>query len=549
MSVVTPTISSAGQTMDPAYQLLSIDVIKEVNRIATAQLVLVDGSVARQRFEISDSGFFEPGKEIEIKLRYEADPDSEATVFIGLVVRHGVQADERGSLLTIDLKDVAVKLTLSRKSAIYRDQSDAEIIRHILENNGLTAGTVDDTEPQHSDIIQYYCSDWDFMLARAEAQGLLIMVDDGTVSAKKIELTNDASYRFEYGMSEIHRFEIELDAEHQYGGLQTMSWDIANQGMTEALEASDLEIAQGNLQGDQLAQAMDADDLILSDPVLLEQAELQAWADARLAKSRSAMFRGNLSVAGIAAAKPLTMVEIAGIGERFNGNALVTGIRQRFGLQGWLTDFQLGLRAQDHYCRRPDIADMPAAGLLPSVSGLRIGVVAEFEDDPAGQFRVKTILPGIGAEGDGVWARLATPDAGNQRGYFFRPEVGDEVVLGFFNDDPRQAVILGALYSSQNSPPDAWSDLTSDNIKKGIATKSGTRIEFLDEDKAKLFIETPETNKIMLDDDAQSIEIADQHGNSIVMNSDGIEIKSAGDLKIDAGSGNVEIAGSKVDMK
>ena len=52
----------------------------------------------------------------------------------------------------------------------------------------------------------------------------------------------------------------------------------------------------------------------------------------------------------------------------------------------------------------------------------------------------------------------------------------------------------------------------------------------------------------MLDDDAQSIQVSDQHGNSITMTSDGIEIKSAKDVMIEA-SGNVEIKGQKVDVK
>jgi hypothetical protein len=110
MSVVTTTILSAGQTMDATYELLALDISKEVNRIPTAQLVLLDGDAARQGFAISDSDFFEPGKPVEIKLRYEDAPAQEATVFSGVVVGQGVESSAQGSLLTVELKDVAVKL-------------------------------------------------------------------------------------------------------------------------------------------------------------------------------------------------------------------------------------------------------------------------------------------------------------------------------------------------------------------------------------------------------------------------------------------------------
>jgi len=39
---------------------------------------------------------------------------------------------------------------------------------------------------------------------------------------------------------------------------------------------------------------------------------------------------------------------------------------------------------------------------------------------------------------------MARRDAGKQRGQVFWPEPGGEVVVGFINGDPRQAIILGA---------------------------------------------------------------------------------------------------------
>src|SRR6516164_7845451 len=100
MSVATPTILSEGQKIDPGYELISIDIRKEVNRIPYAHLTLVDGDVENRAFPISDAEFFEPGKEIEIKLRYEgAAPDT--TVFRGRVIRHGLEADQKGSLLRV----------------------------------------------------------------------------------------------------------------------------------------------------------------------------------------------------------------------------------------------------------------------------------------------------------------------------------------------------------------------------------------------------------------------------------------------------------------
>jgi hypothetical protein len=90
--------------------------------------------------------------------------------------------------------------------------------------------------------------------------------------------------------------------------------------------------------------------------------------------------------------------------------------------------------------------------------------------------------------------------------------------------------------------------LTRDNIDKGIVTRTGSTIRFVDNSRSAIVIETPRANKVTLDDDAATIEIADQHGNVVTMSRDGVEIKSVKDLKIDA-SGNVEIKGAKIDLK
>lgn len=545
MSVVTPTILSEGEVMDPAYSLLSIEVSKELNRISSAQLVLVDGNVARGEFPISDSAFFEPGKHIELKLRYEGDPD--VTVFKGLVVSQGIRASSQGSVLTVELKDEAIKLIHTRRNAVYRDLSDADILARILDDAGLTKGEISATQPAHAEIVQYNSTDWDFMLSRADVYGLAAMVEDGTVSFQTIDLSGEPVHQFQYGISDLYDFEFEMDALHQYTTVESVAWDMESQQISEVTNAEDFTLSQGNLTGSGLATAVGYDSYRLSHPVPLDPQELQGWANGRMIRSRMAMIKGRMSVPGDTGIKPFDLIEIEGAGERFNGKTIITGVRHLVDGSGWQTDLQFGLSAE-WFSRQPDIQDVLSAGLLPPISGLQIGVVDAFEADPDEQYRIRITLPAIDAEDGVVWARLATPDAGLERGFFFRPETGDEVVVGFLNNDPRQAIILGGMYSSTNTPPEDFASLSEDNINKGIVTKKGTKIGFVDNDKASVFIETASSNKILLDDDTEVIEIVDQHGNSITMSSNGIEIKSSADFKIDA-SGNVEIKGSKVDVK
>ena len=543
---VTVTISSNGATMDPSYQLLSVSVQREVNRIPHAELTLRDGDASRRKFDISDTTFFEPGSEIEIKLRDVGNTDE--SVFKGRVMRHSLEADRNGSRLAVGLKDAAVKLTGTRHSVVYSGQKDSEIIKKILGDSNIKAGTIADATANDGQVVQYACTDWDFIVSRADAHGYCVSIDDGELSVKDLAVSGSSVRLFDWGISEIFELEFDADAHHQFAAVESQAWDLKNLQLTGPSAAKSVSSTQGNLNAAKIAQDIGFDKMSLISPVPLETAELQVWADGTLARSRAAMLRGRLSVPGTTGLKLLDVIEFDGCGERFKGKAFVTGLGHRINQNGWITDVQFGVSPQP-YSATPAIIDAPAAGLIPGLLGLQIGLITDSGDDPEKEFRVKVTLPGVTTGDASVWARLCAPDAGNQRGYFFRPEVGDEVVVGFLNNDPRHPVVLGSLYGSKNAPPDDFNKDLDKNKLKGIVTKKGTTISFLDDDKSSVFIQTPGKNKILLDDDAKAIKLTDQNGNTLTMDENGIEMKSAKNFTIDASDGNVEIKGSQVDVK
>ena len=550
MSVVTATLLSEKKEIKTIYHLVSIDIRREVNRIPYASLVLLDGDTAKREFPMSDSGYFEPGAEIEVKLRYEADPASkDATLFKGPVIRHGIEASARGALLKLEMSDAAIKLTRARKSTVFAAKTtDKDAIGKVLKECEVGAGTLAKADIEHKQLIRYDSTGWDFILLRAQANGLWVVADDGKVSTIDPREAAEKTHTLAYGTKDvIYELEMEADAQQQLDAVQAVGWSVEKQEPSKPAEAKAYALAQGNLDGTKLAGAVGAASYLLSHPVPVATEELQAWADASLVRSRLSMIRGRLALPGRADIKIGDAVSIDGVGKRFNGKARVTGVCHRVDVEGWRTDIQLGLSARS-FAREEGISDAPAAGLLPPVNGLQIGVVDKFEKDPDEQLRVKVNLPGIDAKTGVVWARLAAPDAGKNRGWFFRPEPGDEVVVGFFNNDPRQAVILGGLHGPKNTPPENFSELTQENKTKVLVTKTGTIFGFMDDKKGSVFIETAGGARVLLDDSAKSLELIDQNGNELKMDKDGIKIKTAKDLKIEA-TGNVEIKGAKVDIK
>lgn len=106
-----------------------------------------------------------------------------------------------------------------------------------------------------------------------------------------------------------------------------------------------------------------------------------------------------------------------------------------------------------------------------------------------------------------VPARVVTPNAGNERGMYFMPEVGDEVAVMFERGDLNQPVIIGALYSEQDRPPPQADTEPSNNVRT-IVSRSGHEVTFDDTPGAtKVEIRTQGGLEIVLQDTPQRITI------------------------------------------
>lgn len=520
------TVKVDGTEVPREHQLLAVSVVKAVNKISSARLVYLDGSAAASDFPLSNAATFVPGSAVEVLAGSGSDPVS---LFQGIVLRQSLKVrDHTAPQLIVECRHKAAKLTVGRKDAYFFDQSDADILSSLLSDAGLTAD-VESTTGTHAQQVQYHATDWDFLLARAEANGKLVFTNGDAVEVKAPDLSGSPVCALQYGAT-LLELDAEIDARLQFGAVKSVTWDPAQQALVEK-EAADPGIAgPGNLSGDDLAAVAGPESYELRHAALSEE-EAQAWADAQWIKSRLSKVSGRARCEGIGTIDPGDLVTLAGVGERFNGDVFVTGVRQDFDMvQGWKTHVQFG--SVDRWASEErEISAPRAGGLLPSVHGLQIGVVVSNED-PGGEHRVRVRLPLVGNEEDGIWARVASPDAGAERGFFFRPEIGDEVVVGFLDGDPRRAVLLGMLHSSAKAAPLAGSD---DNHEKVYQSRSKMRL-FFDDDKKVMRMETPAGNSITLSEDEKSITIQDQNGNKIALTSDGIQIESAKALTLKAGT-------------
>ncbi len=474
--VVRVTVYSNGSKLPEAIELFSVTVHSSINTVPWARIEVDDGDMAERKFPVSDGADFKPGTSIRISAGYG---DIEETLFEGVVVRHGLKITRNNdSRLLIECRDKAMRMTVGRKNANYVDQKDSDIINTLISNSGLSA-QVDSTSVEYKELVQYYCADWDFLLSRAEANGLLVIVRDGKVSVKRPDTSAEPVLKVGYGV-DLKEFHADIDARTQLLAVEGVSWDPKTQKSTRGGDAKPPKLnAQGDLDAAELGKVVNLRTYRLQTTAPLSRPALKQWADAQQLKAGLARIRGRMKFQGNAKAQTGKLIEVEGVGNRFSGKVFTSAVDHSIAAGNWITEVEFGM-SPNWFAERTDILAPSASGLLPGVEGLQIGVVTKLDGDPESEQRIQVKVPVLEAEREGVWARMAKFHASDGFGAFFVPEVGDEVLLGYLNNDPSHPVILGSLYSSKRTPP---YELDADNNIKAIVTRTKLKIEFNEKDK------------------------------------------------------------------
>ena len=477
----------SGNTEVSVACVVSAKVEEEFGRISSAEIVLDDGGFEDKDFAMGNADELLIGKTIEISTGTGNDMK---LLFRGIVLRQKVLINDSVNQLVITAKHEAVKMTRVRQNKCFTDKPDCEIVREIADEYGISA-QIDSTNIVHESMMQYNATDWDFINMRIEANGLVMYCGADGLVAKAPDVNAPPSLEIDNGFNLIN-LDAEMDASLAFDTYTARTWNYKSQKVEE------------------------------------EELKGVAQNDAKAKFDALARIMGSVSFPGYAEVHPGDTATLKCCGGRLNGNAYITGVTHEVKGAIWTTTLRLGTDGIPFAERFSNISTMPANGLLPSVNGLQVGLVEQLKDDPQGEERILVRLHN--GEDITLWARLAMPHAGKNRGVTFIPEIGDEVIVGFVNDNPNLAIVLGSLHSSSKSSP---VEINDDNNIKGIYTRENIKIEF-DDDKKVVTIATPGGNTMTLSDDAKRIALEDQNGNKITMDDNGITIKSPKAINIEA---------------
>jgi len=164
-------------------------------------------------------------------------------------------------------------------------------------------------------------------------------------------------------------------------------------------------------------------------------------------------------------------------------------------------------------------------------------------NDPASLNRVQVRVynvDGVTGQDGAVWARVAVPFAGSNRGAFFIPDVGDEVLVIYLSGDPRFPVVIGSMWNGHDKAPDSIGG-SGDSVDRWTITgKAGTKIAIIEDSTGPtIHFTTPGgLSGKMTDSGGGSIEFTDSIQNSVKLDSGGVTVNApTAQVQVTAASG------------
>lgn len=281
-----------GSKLKDTYSLVSASVRLALNRIGKATLKFNAGNMDKQTFDESDNALFKPGNSI----RFDAgDTDRQGTLFEGSII--GVRiltGKDFRPYMVVECRDNAYPATQGRKNRIFEKKKDSDIIREVLKDYGSV--DVDATQYQHPTLVQYYCTDWDFALSRADACGLFVFADGKKIKVKKPEVSGSPGLTVTFG-EDLTAFDLELTADDQFTQYEAVSWNPKEQKAVRVSASSPSLNRQGDLQPKNIASG---DSMLLQTDAPTEEKALKQWADGMALKAGLARYQGSVSFYGSA---------------------------------------------------------------------------------------------------------------------------------------------------------------------------------------------------------------------------------------------------------
>jgi len=466
-----------------------------------------------------------------------------------------VELDTDGTHVVVRGLDVSHRLLHGRRMESYVEVTAADVIRKVVGRCGLRAGRIETTRITYPHLAQDNVSDWDLLHDLAQREDRVVRIVDGALDFVAPPDAADAPAQpggsrtnplvLEKGTNILH-VRATVTSVGQVPDVEVRSWDpSAKRALVATKPATTTSAAPAGLTAKALGQSFPGTRWVVPATGLSENAQVTARAT-QLADDVAAGFAElEGTVRGNATMRAGVRVALKEVDPMFDGTYTLSSVRHEFAPDGFTTSFTVAGRAERSLygtVRGGTRERVDPVGVMPAlVTNVK---------DPEKLGRVKVQLPSYSDTYESWWARTVQPGAGaGGRGSALLPEVNDEVLVAFGQDDLSQPYVLGGLYNGKDKPAD---DLVGQNDgkvqRRTFQSRTGMRVEYLEKPGAEeLVISTGQGKqqvRLVQKPDA-AIEIVSQ-GPLKVTAEQAVTVEGKQDVSVSTSTGTVSVKGKDV---
>lgn len=516
-----------------------------------------------------DNTMFKLGAKIEVGMG--ESQSAVEKIFEGEIV--GIDADLAAHAMAsfvVRCLNKGHRLNRQQKRRTFLQMKVSDIANKIAGEHGLSS-EVDDAGAVHEYICQNNQTDWEFLRDLADRHDLRFFFgNDQKLRMKKIDASN-ASASVEYGL-DLRSFRPRLSGVDQVDTAVVRGWDPKQKkeivGKATTIKGDHSVGIGSGVGGDKSKVGFGgaATEMVVSRPVH-SQGEAELMAQSYLDRRGTRFIEAEGLSYGNSKIKPGVKVKVKGVGTNFGGDYNVSATVHTYTpAEGYTTQFICSGKDPHTLLSMIDGEDRDNATIGNNIV---IGLVTNNKDAEGKMGRVKVKFPWLEDNVESDWCRVASPMAGNDRGFLYLPEVNDEVLVAFEHGDVRRPYIIGSLWNGKDALPEPVDQAVNGSgqvIQRMIKTRVGhifmlddsddkRHIEIISKDQHSIRIDdkekfihvkTKDGHYVKIDDGAGTLSVVDKTGkNSIVITSGSgnIDVKCSGNFSVDA-HGKVDIKGA-----
>lgn len=511
----------------------------------------------------NDAELFALGKKVAIQVQPAQAAKGELTTLIEaeITALEPLFLGQGTSMLLVRGYARSHRLHFGKHSRTFTNQKDSDIVKKIAQEVGLTP-SIDDTGVTHEYVLQNNQTNMEFLVTRAQRIGYQVFVFAGELYFKKGDSALEApAPKLDLGV-ELQTFRPRVTLAHQAEKVRVHGWDAKSkqQIIGRATAGDGLTQAEVNKNGggQKVKQAfrLETNAVIVDQPVA-STAEANALAQGLANDLRNEYIEAEGACQGNPAIRAGGKVELTGLGARYNGHYFVTAATHLYSAGGYSVEFKVQGRQPHtlHYLLSNGAVNQ--GGAAGKVNGMVIGLVTNL-NDPEKFGRIKVKFPWLvddnGKEIESAWAKLCSPMAGqDKKGFYYLPEIDDEVLVAFEHGDVNHPYIVGVLWNNKDQPPKPNSEVLKNGkvVKRILRSRSGHEIVFDDsDDKPSIAVHTKGGHTFDLDDApaSSSVAVRTKAGHKVVLDDAPgresillVDRTGANQIKIDAVANQVSI--------